>query len=417
MKEKLFKKDFSLMVIGQIISLFGNTILRFALSMIILDITGSVAIFGSILAISMIPTILLSTFGGILADRVNKRNIMVVLDFITAIAITIFAIVFHMNSSVIIIAILMIVLAIIQAFYQPSVQSSIPLLVEEKKLMGANGIVIQVNALANLLGPIIGGFLYGFLGIYPIVYVSAICFFLSAVMECFIKIPKIKQENKEGMIRTIKSDFKEAIDFLVHKQKEIMKLLLLIAGINLFLSAMIIVGLPYLIKIILGLSNQLYGFAEGAMGIGSILGGILANVVNKKIGFKQSYWLLIGAGITILPIGIAIMFSGNAMVSYGIIMISVLVTMMLATLFSIYAQTMMQKLAPNHMLGKLSSVVNVICICALPIGQAVYGMIFDMAKTNSFFIIYIVGIISILIGITSKKVIQKIKPKQSIEVN
>lgn len=415
MKEKLFKKDFTLIVIGQIISLFGNTILRFALSMIILDKTGSVAIFGTILAISMIPTILLSTFGGILADRANKRNIMVILDFVTAICITIFSIIFHFSNSIIIIAMLMVTLSIIQAFYQPSVQSSIPLLVDEKNLMGANGTVIQVNALANLLGPIIGGLLYGFFGIYPIIYVSAICFFLSAVMECFIKIPNIKSKNELGILKTIKSDFKEASNFLLHEQKELFKLLLLIAGINLFLSAMIIVGLPYIIKILLGLSNQLYGFAEAAMGIGSIIGGILAGVISKKIGFKQSYLLLICSGITIIPIGIAIILCGNQIASYAIIIISVLITMILTTLFSIYGQTTMQKLTPTNMLGKLSSVVTVICMCAVPIGQAVYGVVFDFAKMNSYLVIFVVSILTILIGFTSKKVIKKIKLDSDIE--
>lgn len=408
-QKKLFKKDFLLIVIGQIISLFGNTILRFALSMIVLDITGSITIFGTILAISMVPTIALSALGGILADRINKRNIMLVLDFLTASCIIIFAIMFHLASSVVVIAGLMVVLSIIQAFYQPSVQSSIPLLVEEENLMSANGIVIQVNALANLLGPILGGLLYGFLGIYPIVYVSAICFFLSAIMECFIQIPNIKQKAKASISQMIYSDFKEAFNFLVHKQKGLLQLLLLVSAINLFMSAMLIVGLPYSIKILLGLNNQLYGLAEGVMGVGSILGGIFAGIMSKKIGFKQSHWLIIGAGITILPIGVAIILKQNPMLSYGIILISVLTTMLLCTLFSVYGQTMIQKLTPSTMLGKLSSVVTTISICVLPIGQIIYGSMFDMTKSNSYLIIFIVSIISIFIGIATKKVIEKMK--------
>ena len=82
--KKLFHRNFSLMIIGQIISLFGNAILRFALSMYVLDLTGSAAAFGTILAVSMIPTVLLSPVGGIIADRINRRNIMVALDFTTA---------------------------------------------------------------------------------------------------------------------------------------------------------------------------------------------------------------------------------------------------------------------------------------------------------------------------------------------
>ena len=68
--DRLFSRDFTLMVAGQIISLFGNAILRFALSLYVLDTTGSAAVFGGILAVSMVPTILCSPLGGVLADRV-----------------------------------------------------------------------------------------------------------------------------------------------------------------------------------------------------------------------------------------------------------------------------------------------------------------------------------------------------------
>lgn len=405
------RNDFLLILIGQIISLFGNTILRFSLSIKVLDQTGSVAIFGGILALSMIPTILLSAFGGILADRVNKRNIMVILDGLTSLSIVIFALVFHFTGSILSIAIIMMVLSVIQAFYQPSVQSSIPLLVEEKKLMMANGLVIQVNALANLIGPIVGGILYGFLGMEPIVYVSAICFFLSAVMEIFIRIPNVLADKTEGILTIIKNDLGDAVYFLKNKQRELLKLLLLIAGINLVLSAMIMVGLPYLIKIFLGLSNQLYGFAEAAMGIGSILGGLCAGWVAKKIEFKRSYVFLIAAGITILPMAIAVVSNQMVWLSYGIILVSVMLIMCFATLFSVYGQTMVQKLTPVNMLGKLSSVVTVISMCALPIGQSIYGVIFNDIGNQSFFILFVVAIISVMIGLVSKSVLKRLVSK------
>ena len=81
---KLFNRNFTTMIIGQIISLFGNAILRFALPLYVLDATGNAAIFGGILALSMIPTVLLSPIGGVIADRFPSQRIMYVLDFATA---------------------------------------------------------------------------------------------------------------------------------------------------------------------------------------------------------------------------------------------------------------------------------------------------------------------------------------------
>lgn len=80
MTQKLFTKNFVLLILGQLTSLFGNFILKLALSMYVLELTGSAAIFAGILSIATIPTIILSPLGGIFADR---RNIMVALDGLT----------------------------------------------------------------------------------------------------------------------------------------------------------------------------------------------------------------------------------------------------------------------------------------------------------------------------------------------
>ena len=80
MKPKLFTCNFTFLILGQISSLIGNYTLKFALSMYVLKQTGSVSIFAGLLVLTMLPTILLSPFRGILADWENCRNIMVALD-------------------------------------------------------------------------------------------------------------------------------------------------------------------------------------------------------------------------------------------------------------------------------------------------------------------------------------------------
>ena len=89
-KPRLFRRDFTLVVIGQIISLFGNAVLRFALPLHLLRETGSSALFGAVTACSFVPMVVFSLLGGVIADRVNKRNIMVLLDACTALLIAVF---------------------------------------------------------------------------------------------------------------------------------------------------------------------------------------------------------------------------------------------------------------------------------------------------------------------------------------
>ena len=84
MKQKFLTRNFILLIFGQVSSLIGNFTLKFSLSMYVLEQTGSASVFAGLLAMALLPTILLSPFGGILADRANRRNIMVALDTLPA---------------------------------------------------------------------------------------------------------------------------------------------------------------------------------------------------------------------------------------------------------------------------------------------------------------------------------------------
>ena len=187
MKQKLFSKDFILVVIGQIISLFGNATLRFALPLYLLNETGSSAVYGTVTACAIIPAILLSPVGGIVADRVNKRNVMVILDFFTAALILAFSVLMGGVNLVVLLTVTLMILYGIAGAYQPSVQASIPVLVGSDRMMEANSIVNMISSFSALLGPVLGGIVYSAYGLKPVLLVCIACFVISAVMEIFEK--------------------------------------------------------------------------------------------------------------------------------------------------------------------------------------------------------------------------------------
>lgn len=403
MNSRLFQRDFTIMILGQIISLFGNAILRFSLSLHVLEVTGSAAVFGTILAVSMIPTVLLSPFGGVLADRLPKQKIMTILDFVTAGLIVFYDAVYGSAGNLAAVTIFMILLTLIQAFYQPSVQASIPLLASKEQLMAANGIVMQVQALAGLLGPILAGILYGMGGVKPILAASAVCFFLSAVMELFLRIPHEKREADGSPVRMALLDIKGAVIYLIRENTCLFKLLIVVAGINLFLSALFIIGLPYLVKIYLGMSAQAYGFAEAAMGMGSILGGLVSGLAGKKIPFKHSHYFLLGTPLLLIPVILILLFQAPGKMIYAVLLFSVMIGMGFAALFTIAAQTFIQKSTPVHMLGKVGAFVSTICVCALPIGQAMYGGLFELFSGSPWVVVLVGTVISMMLAYAAKR--------------
>ena len=200
MGKKLFSKDFTLVVAGQIISLFGNAAIRFALPLYLLNLTGSSALYGTVTACAFLPAILLSPLGGIVADRVNKRNIMVVLDFFTAAVILVFILVMNGDNLIGLLTVTLMLLYGIAGAYQPSVQASIPALVDQENFMAANSIINMISSFSALTGPVLGGILYSAYGLKPVLWVCVVCFILSAVMEIFIQIPFQRQASEGGLL-------------------------------------------------------------------------------------------------------------------------------------------------------------------------------------------------------------------------
>ncbi|MEG6566312.1 MFS transporter [Thermoanaerobacterium saccharolyticum] len=412
-KSKLFKKDFMLLVLGQIISIFGNQILRYALPLYLLNQTGSSVLFGTILAFSFIPMLLLFPIGGIIADRVNKRNIMVILDFSTAILIFLFYILVGKIDIVPLMAITMIILYGIQGAYQPAVKASVPVLVESKCIMKANSVVDMIGSLASVAGPVIGGLLFSILGLVPILYASIGCFFAAAVMEIFIHIP-FKKRKTIGNIFTIGySDIKESFSFMFRERPLLWKISLIFGSSNLLLISLIMIALPVLITQRLGfaldIANRLYGYSHGIVATGAVLGGLLAGVLSKKLKAKVSPLLLIGCALSILLEGIALQMLRTPMAIYIILLISSGLLLMLQTLFQIQMSTYMQLLTPKDLIGKVISCFMCIVIGTIPLGQFIYGFVFEHIGHFTYAPFYMASLIMIVISVFSRSIFYEIE--------
>ena len=411
MKEKstLFKRDFILVVIGQIISLFGNAILRFALPLYLLRETGSSALFGMVTACSFAPMVVLSMIGGVLADRVNKRNIMVGLDFCTAVLILIFYLSLGKLPTVpLFIAVLMLLYGI-SGTYQPSVQASIPLLVSSEKLMAGNAVINQVNTLSGLLGPVIGGIMFGMWGIYPILILSIGCFAFSAVMEIFIHIPHEKRVRESSILTVVGNDLKESYQFVKTEKPIFFSVVFLISIFNLILSSVMIVGTPILITQVLKMSDTMYGFTQGALALGGLCGGILTAAIAEKLKLKSSYILLLVCAASVALMGISLVFHIPAILSYWAITLMSFTAMGASTLFVVQIYTMVQEQTPPQLVGKIMAALISIAMCGQPIGQAIYGVLFDIFESRTWIVLIVAAVAAFLIALYSKKIFSQLE--------
>lgn len=415
MNQKLFSKDFALVIIGQIISLFGNATIRFALPLYLLNLTGSSALYGTVTACAFIPAILLSPIGGIVADRVNKRNIMVILDFFTAAVILTFSLLMNGVNLILLLTVTLMFLYGIAGAYQPSVQASIPALTNQDNFMAANSIINTISSFASLMGPVLGGILYSAYGLKPVLWVCMVCFIMSAVMEIFIKIPFQKQTSGGGILKTARTDFAESIRFIRKEKPVIGKAVLVICGINLFLAAMIIVALPYLVTEVLNLdasqANRLYGFAEGALAAGSLAGGIGAGIFANKLAVYKSGNLVIACAACVFPIGIALILFSSGIINYIVITACCFVIMVFSTIFTVQMMAFIQAETPQNLIGKVIAVILTVSMCAQPLGNALYGVLFEICKGLEYIVVLFAGVVSLMIAIGTRNIFKKLSPE------
>ena len=414
MGEKLFTRNFVLLIMGQITSLFGNYILRLALSMYVLEETGSAAIFAGILSAAAIPTILLSPLGGILADRGNRRNIMVALDALTGCAVLCAALILSGDNALVVISILLVALSVLGAFETPTVQACIPQMQTGDNIIRGNAVVNQVASVSYLTAPMLGGIAYAAVGLKPVMYTSVICFFITALFECFIKLDYQPGSNNGAYLSVIKDDFVSSIRFITREQRNILKMLSFAALSRFFVMGVTLVGLPYIVRTILGLDAKYYGGAESMLAVATILGSIAAGLLTGKMKIRRLSVTLAAIGICMLPAGAVFLFPAAAVVKYAVNVVSFCGMQIAISIFSIFAVSIIQQNTPNHMIGKVMAYTSAITMCVQPVGQMVYGFLFDWFSKDVSLVLVPSGIIVCVIGLSAAGFFKKVEEMQGI---
>lgn len=156
-ESEAFYKEFYFLILGQVSSLIGNYTLKFALSMYVLEQTGSASVFAGLLALSMLPVIF-CPLGGILADRANRRNIMVALDALSGMSVLVAGFVITMGKDIFVIGALLIFLSVLGAFESPTVQACVPQMLSGDNIIKGNAVISQVASITSLITPFLGSF-------------------------------------------------------------------------------------------------------------------------------------------------------------------------------------------------------------------------------------------------------------------
>lgn len=408
-KEKLFTRNFTLLILGQVSSLTGNYTLKFALSMYVLEQTGSASIFAGMLSAALLPTVLLSPFGGILADRANRKHIMVALDALSGLSVLAAGLLLPLGRELWVIGALLVLLSVLAAFESPTVQACVPQMVSPQNLVQGNAVVGQVSAVTSLVTPFLGSLFYTAFGIGPVFAAAVACFWLTALLECMIHLEYQKPPRTAGIGAIVREDLALSAHFLRREQPDILKLLLLAALAGMFVSGTAVVGFPYLVRMVLGLSATYYGAAESAMGAAAILGSLCAGLLGKKLRVRDMAAIFLSFGLSLFPIGLSFLLPVGRMARYGVLLFFFCVCQLGVCIFSTYAITLIQQRTPEQLMGKVMSCVFTLSMCAQPVGQVVYGALFDCFSDSVYWGLIPTGMLICLIAVVSRGFLKRME--------
>jgi MFS family permease len=313
------------------------------------------------------------------------------------------------GASVFAVGAVMAILGIVGAMETPNGTACIPQLVAIERLGAANGVVQAVQALSGIAAPVVGGILYGALGLRVLVITSGAAFALAAAMETFIKIPFARRDLTGGIVQTLVTDLNDGFAY-VWKDLFIRKFIAIAALLNLALVPCFIVAAPLVLRMTLNSGDTLYGIGMGAVEASMILGALLVGVFGKKMRVNTIWRWVLGIALMFVPLSLSLvpsMIDMGFWTSFSAFTLCITLMAAATTMLSIFVITRVQAKTPDENLGKVMAIMQAAAQCAAPIGQLIYGVMFERFDSAVYIPFLLAGLLTSGIALMSKATLKK----------
>ena len=386
--DKVEKVNLILFSAGEFISLFGSAIYSFVISLYVLRLTGSGLSFAITLVQGVLPTVIIGPFAGALADRFNKKLLVIIMDIANAV---LFALIFVTSSfyglTLPIIYVTTFMMNAITVIFGISIESAKPNLVTDDNLIKINLISQLIKSMSSILGPILGGMVFAFVDIKYFILINGLSFFCSGVSEIFMNFNFNTKRESSGhaetgdlTIKSITSDIRAGFLY-TFRQRELKDTLSVFVILNIILGFSAMVSLPYAINNVMNLGSVAYGFVEGFFPVGMILGAIVVERIYREALYKKIINLsTLILSVVIIAMGIPLLgfawFSKELCVAfYSMLMV---ITGGIISFVDIPTMQKLQTTASEEYRGRVISTSICACKIALPIALIISGFIIEL---------------------------------------
>lgn len=389
--QRMERRNLVLFLSGKFVSLLGSQMYGFAMGLYILRLTGSGMSFAINILLSTIPSIIFSPLAGSLADRKNRKKIVVGADLLSGvIMLVVFAVTMNVGLKVSLVYLSTFLLRSVSVFFNVTFDAAMPNLVRKEKIGQIQSLSQAATQGTSILGPIFGAVLYAIISPQLFLLANGISFVLSGISEMFIDFywrvapAEPKAEENHGYFASIK----EGYGYMV-KNPMMKAMIRNIIGVNFFFSVVGIM-IPVVLVRDLQLSSQQFGITEALFSIGALIWSIKMSQQEDEdvtlLGYsKKLIWLPImtlAMGFAVIP-GIGILNTIPPVVYYGVLAFSMGACIMAV---NIPMMVYIQKNTEDENRGRVMGFLNMIAMLISPLGFLLHGYLSDVLPSYILFI-------------------------------
>lgn len=383
---------------GRFISFIGSAIQMIAVPLYILDSTGSGTMMGLFTVLSMGPLLIISPLAGVLGDRLNRKKIAVYADCGRG-GIILFlswlALVGKINITNLFIG--QVFISLLDSLFNAATAAMLPDLVCGDDLSRVNAIRGVVDGGSMVIGPVLGGTIYGLCGIKTVFFVNAVSFIFSAACESFIRYQVLTEAVPQFTFRSFKNEISEII-FYVLNHAGLWQLSLFAMVNNFLVGPVLLVVMPFLLKKVIGFSSAQYGYLMAFFTLGLITGNILIGTrfAKSDTGKLMKLGLLVTGLFFVLFAPLVFPKAIEYFTPYQWIYFFLTGTsFMIAGIFNALSNTPVttnfQKMVPAHLRARFFSVFAMSVQLAVPLGAGIFGVLVDKVPVH--YLILSVGLL------------------------
>jgi len=386
MEELTTKKTFRhylYFMFGQQFSLLGSGIVGFVIAWWITIETQSAIFLSIAVFLIFLPQVIVSPFAGVIADRMNRKTIIFIVDSLQAVltfGLFLFFFIGYINIGMIFV--IHTLRSVLFAFQIPAVQAIVPSMVPKEKLPRINGLNFLISGVVFIIGPLLSAILLELFPITFIFLIDVLTFVIALIPLLVIKIPHETKSLKESESekKSFTREFKEG--FLVVKAVPGLLSMIVFAMIFNFINRPFNVLWPYFINVTHDGTALNLALLFGSMQIGRLMGSLITSI---KKEWKHK--------IKINIIGATIFFAAYLLISFApyrsfnLMMIGGFLGAIIFPITVATYLTILQTVVPSDKIGRVMSIDHTISMAIAPIGALMAGPMAELIGINNLFII------------------------------